>query len=411
MTLRISNKSLSKFYSAVLAWSSLLGIYRSFIPGVSISEFILLICAVLSIFLARGKSIGEVPSAKWLLLFAVYCLSITLFALLVGEWYDTAWFQRVIRFLFYIFIVLFMSGKLFDKDAFFQHIDMVSWLLFGGIIYQYIMFYGTGRYIRLYGNHLPLMTEELLNVNFENIFGYSAFRPSSFLTEPAHIAQLSFIPFTYNLYKASESKNRKNTITASVIGLTILLSKSLWGYCLLGLVFLFWILDTTKKAKTLSWYITAPIVLGTLLYVILNSSLWLDTFSRIDFHNLQGSLAFTGRFTGYEDFFDLPLGRIIFGSGFGAVIYRQNPNSIIFTLVGEGVVGIILLAFIMITALKYSKEKWKRTICVGLIILLFGSNILFSLSFSIILSLLYERKGSELMIDKRKHSRTDFMTN
>lgn len=398
MSLKISIKSLRAFYSAVLAWSALLGIYRSFIPGISLAELLLLICAVLSTFFFRHRNGLVNPSAIWLLLFAVYCLCISLIALLLGRWYDIAWFQRVIRFLFYIFCVLFMSRTLFDKDVFFRHINMFLWLLFIGIVFQYIMFYGTGRYVMLYGNYLPLMTDELLSVNFEKIFEYSAFRPSSFLTEPAHIAQAALIPFTYNLYKASESNNRKNIFTTVIIGLTILLSKSLWGYFLVGLVLLFWFLDTTKRTRSLSWYIIAPIVLGVILIVVLNSSLWSDTFSRLDFHNILGSQAFTGRFTGYEDYFGLPFGRKIFGSGFGAVISRPISNSILFTLVGEGIIGLLMLTFTMISALKNTKEIWKRTICTAFIFLLFGSNILFSLNTVVAFSLLYESNDNTGMV-------------
>lgn len=390
MSLKITIKTLRTFYSAVLAWSALIGIYRSFIPGVSIAEFTLLVCAVLSIFILKNSGGFTNVSAKWVLLFAVYCFCITIIAMLVGNWYDITWFQRVIRFLFYIFCVLFMSRSLFDKDVFFRHINMFSWLLFAGIIFQYIMFYGTGRYVRLYGNYLPMMTDDLLNIDFESIFGYSVFRPSSFLTEPAHIAQVVLIPFTYNLYKANEAKNRKPLLTAIIIGMTILLSKSLWGYFLVGLVMFFWLLDTTKRTRSLSWYIIAPIVLGVILIVILNSSLWSDTFSRLDIRNLQGSVAFTGRFTGYDDYFGLPIGRIIFGSGFGAVINRQITNSILFTLVGEGIIGIVILALSMTSALRNTNECWKRTICTAFIFLLFGSNVLFSIRIIVTLSVLYE---------------------
>lgn len=395
MTLKISNKSLGIIYSTVLAWLPFLSIYRSFVPGMSIAELILVICALLSIVFHGESNRHIFLGKKTLCMFSIYSFLITVISILIGEWFDITWFHRVIRFMTYIFCILYTSRDMFLERYYFRHVNVVSWLVFLGIVFQYFAYYTTGRYYKLYGNILPLMTNELLNVNFDLIFSYSVFRPSSFLTEPSHIAQFAMIPFTFNLYKYNMGKDWKNLVTSIIIGITILLSKSLWGYFLLILIVSFWLLDTSKKKQSASWYILVPIILIVGVNSLLNSKLWADTFSRLDISNLQGSLAFSGRFTGYEDFFQLQVLRIIFGSGFGAIINKQITNSILFVLVGEGVVGLLLLAITLINVLVRTKEKWRRTLCVAFSILLFGSNIFFSLSIVTIFSILFNDDSAD----------------
>lgn len=388
MSLKITTSSLSRFYSALLAWLPILSIYRSFIPGVSIAELLLVICALFSMVLRNDKTASGSFPDRVLGGFTIYCIIVTLFSVLIGTWFDTTWLHRVLRFSFYMFCALYSSRGLFDTNTFFKHANYFSWALFIGIAFQYVAYYGLGRYVRLYGNLFPLMTDNLLTVNYENIFSYSAFRPSSLLTEPSHIAQYVMIPFIYNLYKINDEKEGKYVIRSIIIGLTILLSKSLWGYFLLILIMLFWLLDSAKERHSIGWYIIIPVALIIGAYTVFNSSLWADTFSRLDIKNLQGSLAFTGRFTGYEDYFQLPFNRILFGSGFGAVIRNQVTNSVLFILVGEGLVGITLIIITMIGIFGKIENKWQRTLCTAFCFLLFGSNIFFSTSIIIIFTLL-----------------------
>lgn len=388
MSYKITKYEIKKYYNMLLAWLPILGIYKSFIPGVSIAEFCLFLCVILFVIIRVKSQFVSTLSEKIILCFAIYSFFVTILFMLIGNWYELAWFQRVLRFSFYIFCVLYISRKMFDVDIFFKNVNVVSFIIFIGIVFQYLVYYGTGRYILLYGNLLPVMDNEVLAVDFKSIFSYSAFRPSSFFTEPSHISQFLMIPLIYNLYKLENEKSKKNIVLCVISGMTILLSKSMWGYFLIAVVFCFWVLDFSKNKHSAIWYIILPIILVLGIYSLLSSSLWIETFSRLDAKNIQGSAAFAGRFMGYEDYLNLPFGRMIFGSGFGAVINNQIANSVLFILIGEGIIGISLVVIMMISFYMRVKNSWQKTLCVAFGLLLFGSNIFFSSTIIIIFSLL-----------------------
>ena len=329
-------------------------------------------------------------SRSYMWCFAIYCLFITILAIALGSWFNLSWLHRVLRFELYIYCALVLSRKYFDRETFIRQINHVAVLMFCGIIFQYIAYYGLGKYIKLYGNFFPLMTEELYNVDFDSIFSYSAFRPSSFLTEPSHVAQFSIIPFIYNIYLLYESKERKKLLICIMIAMTVLLSKSLWGYLLVIVILGFWLLDTTKKKHSIEWYLTMFLLAIVGFYTVINSKLWSDTFARLDIHNIFGSMAFTGRFAGYDEYFHLPFFRILFGSGFGAVINRSISNSILYILVGEGIIGLMIFIRALIGLFPFFRNQWQRTLCVTFFMLLFGSNIFFSVNLITILSLLFD---------------------
>ena len=387
--IKVSQKRLSSFYSSILAWTPLLSIYRSFIPGVSIAELLLALCIFFSIMIGASDSSGYQSSEKTLLFFAIYSCSVTIFAAFIGVWFEFNWINRVIRFTFYVFCIIYTSKKLFNPTIFFKSIFAFSIVLFFGMIFQYLLFYGTGKYVMLFGNFLPLTADEALNNDYNAIFSYSVFRPSSFLTEPSHIAQLEMYPFIYCLYKLKRN-DKKYFALIIIIGLTIVLSKSLWGYVLVGIALSIWIFDMLKESHSIIWFLFMPIIIVVISSFLANSSLWNDTFSRIDFDNLEGSTSFSGRFLGYNDFLSLPLYRIIFGSGFGAVVNNRINNSILFILVGEGIIGIAILFWLCFKTIKKVNSSWKRNVCFVYIVLFFGSNVFFSVSVIILFTLLFD---------------------
>lgn len=391
MTIKLTNNSLRPFYNIVLAWMPILSIYKSFIPGISIGELFLVMCTMLSMILGNKKLHIISLSEQVLCVFVFYSLFITIIYSHIGTWFQLNWVNRVIRFSFYIFCVLYLSKLFFDIDIFMRNMNWLFLLLFLGIVFQYAVYYGTGRYFRLYGNIMPLRTERLLEVNYDSIFLYSAFRPSSFLTEPSHIAQTAIIPFSFNLYMVNELKQKKHLFLALIIGLTVFLSKSLWGIFLIGLVLFLWLIDSLKEKHDSRWYIIVPFVLIIGGYFTITSTLWADAFLRLDLFNIQNSIAFTGRFYGYEDYLQLPFYRQVLGSGFGAVIQKQITNSVLFILIGEGAVGILLVIIMMFSIYKGINKKWKRALCLAFCILLFGSNIFFSISIILMFSLYFDK--------------------
>lgn len=379
MGLKITKSNLSKFYSVILAWIPLLGIYKSFVPGISIGELVLMICGTLSIYF--NNRIKPTNAEKTLVVFALYSLFSTMISYMAGL-YEFFWFHRLIRILFYIFCICYVSKNLFQECVFFRSMFALSYLLFLGIVIQYIIYYSTGNYLRLYGNILPVMNEELLNLDYQYIIRISVFRPSSLFTEPSHVAQYLMIALTYALYHLkSQNEEKVSIINVIIIGLTMLMSKSLWGYVILLIIFVYWILDSSKEKNSASWYIVLPIVIACGSIALVNSSLFKDTFSRIQFSDLSNSQAFMGRFGGYEILNNLSMLRRIFGTGFAAsVVNKPITNSVLLLLYGSGITGTLIFLLFIFFVVKSNNNifNWKRTLAVSLFVLMFGSNILFS---------------------------------
>ena len=395
MFLNISYRKLIIIYSSILAWLPFLNIGR-FVPGISISELFLIVFTAIALFVKnKQKSRYEVFETIFAF-FAFYCCLQTFFIALINNSFEIFWLNRIIRFLFYVICILVTSKKFFDERVVFKSYNVFAVALFIGIIFQYVVYYSTGRYILLYEYILPIDENSLRSLtDYERLFSYGAFRPSSFLLEPSHVAQNLIIVLIYNLFKKSytdSDKDKKQSfIMILIISLSILLSKSLWGYFLLFLCFgLFFLMNFTKRQKAF-WFIFTPVVMLFGFLIVVNSSLFADTFSRINLFDLGGSSSFIGRFGKYEIVDTENLINLFFGNGFGFGIseIRAYPNSILFILVGEGIIGIIILAILYLSTMFKVKTVWKRILCSVFYILLFGSTIFFSTSLVLILSCLF----------------------
>ena len=384
MKIRLTYRKLSILYSIILAWVPLLSIYKSFVPGVSIGELLLLLIGLLSYNMPYKWKLNSALSL--LTVFGVYCVISTVFVYLMGDWYETIWLSRLIRMAYYIFCICVFSRKMMISDTLIESMNILSVIVFLGLLFQYFAYYFMGRYVLLYGNVLPIMTEERLLTDYDNIFSYSVFRPSSFFLEPSHIAQYLIIPITYNLFNMKRN-NKKCLFFLIIEILMIVLCKSLWGYVILFIIFFVWVMEDFFKKHSPVWFFYVPIVAFSTLFGIINSSFFKDAFSRINISDISGSQSFSGRFGGYEILESLPFFRIIFGSGFSASV-DNHPicNSIVLILYGEGIIGLLILVFFGLALGFTVPDNIKRTITIVFFILMFGTNIIFSTSFVLLIS-------------------------
>lgn len=395
MFLNISYRKLIIIYSSILAWLPFLDIGR-FIPGISIGEFFLIVFTAIALFVKSKQKLRYEFVETIFAFFALYCCLQTFFIALINNSFEIFWLNRVIRFLFYVICILITSKKFFDEKYFFKSFNMFAVLLFIGIVFQYVVYYSAGRYILLYKYVLPIDENSIrLLTDYEHLFSYGAFRPSSFLLEPSHIAQNLIIVLIYNLFKKSytdsDKDKKQNLIMILIISLTILLSKSLWGYFLLFFCFgFFLIMNSTKKQKGF-WFISIPVITIFAFLIIINSSLFADTFSRINLFDLGSSTSFTGRFGKYELVDTENIINLFFGNGFGFGIseIRAYPNSVLFILVGEGIIGLIILVILYLFIMFKIKSAWKRMLCSVMYMLFFGSTNFFSIGLILILSCLF----------------------
>lgn len=405
MNLKVNKKNISILYSFLLPWLPFLAIYKSGIPGINIAEVILLVLFIVFLILQGFGGIKTKPFEMFFLGFYVFCLFTTIISFFFNDQFLLHWLNRVIRFTFYGFCVVFLSKSLFDEERFIKSSNIFSVILFLGIILQYLVYYGTGVYIRLYKYFLPVSSESLDQIDYQKIFTYSVFRPSSLFTEPSHVAQFLIVVFIINLWNYQKNKDKKILFISCISFITIALTKSLWGYLLLAVVvFVFLIINIHKKHSG-NWFVILPIVIILVTLILIRSGLIEQTFSRIELSNINNSSAFTGRFGGYDNLKGLKIFELIFGSGFGVSInFERYSNSIALLLIGEGFIGLFLYLVLLIKTFSNIKTSRNRVILIVYFILLFGSTIVFSINMIILFSILFYSDNDENSICKERNN-------
>lgn len=397
MISQLNHHKLTILYSSLLAWIPLLNIYR-LLPGISIGET-LLVFFTIAAFISNGvkRRLNYGIAEVFFLIFLLYSAFSTVFNFLLNLSFDFFWLNRIIRFLFYGICVLFTSNILFNKNVFFKSFNIAAIVVFLGILFQYVVYYGTGQYIVLYEYLFPLNNEILAERDYLSLFEYSVFRPCSFFTEPSHVAQYFLFVLIYDLFSSDfMTKNKKLLIQVVIICSGILLTKSLWGYFLLLVLAVVLFLFSLKRKHNVYWYILTPILLLITSLVFFNSSLFADTFSRIDLFNLGNSAAFTGRFGKYDLINTEDMAKFIFGSGFGITVadIRAYPNSIVFILLGDGIIGLVLLGLLYLFFMLTTKVLWKRVMSSVFYMLMFGETIIFSILMILVFSCLFNKDTS-----------------
>ena len=374
----MNNNILSKSYSFFLGILPLLAVYRFFIPGINIAEFIILFYTFMALLFEKINPFHSNKAFKLFFLILLYSLLITLIMLCVGS-YSFSLLHRFIRFSLYIFCLIYTSQKFFNNDIFSKTIINFSVLLSLLLVIQYIIYFGSGNYFKMYG-FLPMADESRNLIDYTSIFSYETFRPSAVLTEPSHCAQVMFIPLIILLFK-EDVKNKWFKIIAITLG--IFLTKSLWGFLLICVIFAFYFFSVKNLKK--SFYFL--IFLITFTIILLRSGMINDIFSRISLDDLQGSSTFTGRFGGYENLKNYTVFSILFGNGFGNLGNVKYANSIIYILNSIGIIGCFL--FLVLFIFLYIKcSKMSKLLIICLILLCFGSSFLISTSIVPILSLI-----------------------
>lgn len=408
MKIQFNHNSLSFGYSSLLAWLPILGIYR-LLPGISIAEMILIAYTLLAFIFGKKRDLYYGKSDFIFGFFTLYCCFSTVLICVLNESFEVFWLNRLIRFTFYSICVLVTSKVFFNKNAFFDSFNLSAIVVFAGIAFQYLAYYGTDTYVILYDILLPVTDEVLASIDHERIFEYGVFRPSSFLTEPSAVAQYMVIVLIYNLFSNFTIKNKKSVYRVIIIVSTILLTKSLWGYFLLGILFMFLFFLNINKKHNAFWYIVTPSLALLACLLLLNSSLFVDTFSRIDLFDLGNSMAFTGRFGKYELVETENMAILLFGNGFGFSIAEINayPNSILYILMGEGIVGLLILGILYLVFMLSKVDTWKLILITVFYILMFGSTIIFSLLMVLIFSCLFNRNSKsesiQFLLQREKH--------
>lgn len=366
-----------KAINFLLALAPILSIYY-FLSGVTLGEFIIGICAFFSLFFKKNKSFNR--SIYIIFAFVAYSFVISI-ASFVFHNYEFEWLTRLLRFFFYCICIYIISSRgAFDKKYFFKYAGIISIFVFIGMLFQYFTYYTTHSYFKLFGNILPVYSESRMSIDYENVFDYSFFRPSSFFTEPAHLCQFVILPLAYFLFNESDKKfNLRIPIIVCCV-LSIVLSTSLWGYSLFAIVLVFFVFRKAKRIGITRITLFAPLLV-VFVVILVKTPFFKNSISRLNIDSLLESQTFIGRFGGYDSFFSKSLGTIIFGSGFGNIGNAEYANSVVYILYGTGIIGIVFWLTVLFFNFFKNPVFFNKLFLLLFFVLMPGSGVLISTTF------------------------------
>lgn len=353
----------SAFFSVFLAFAPLLSIYRSPVPGMNLAE--LALCAFFATFLFFGRihALRKSPESM-LLIFVIYIFvhSILMFAL---EQTTTTELFRMIRFsFFYLTVALFLKYYL-DYDLFFRWVKRITYVSVAFLILQYVVYFGTGRIILgVLQDHMYFEGYRLSD--YTRRFSY-AYRPSSFYSEPAHMAQYLCMTTSIALF-ANEKRKDLPLLATSVAGM--LLSTSSQAILLFLVMVGYFFLRNLKEDLYRKVSARKLGVDFAFLFAFILAALWISTTDV--FQTSLGRLLQTGeqgavyaRFNSYNYLVqDSNLIQIIFGHGFGSVPTDEMVPGLGYIFYGSGVVGIIIIAILVFRMWKNGTPLAKSMILV-----------------------------------------------
>lgn len=367
-----------KAYSVFLAISGALAVYSSGIPGINLTELLLIIALLYSLYVLQLRIHINIVGV-FLNAFLLYAFFVTLVAFMAGA-YEIDWLHRFLRFILYTECAVVIPEVLFDENVFYKSMVIFAEITVLALLFQYAMYYTTGSYFRL--NNLFGAAVSTNGIDYDLIFSQTVFRPSAFFSEPSHCAQNLFIPLSYLLYGNHDDERKHAAIEAAFIILGILLTKSLWGILLVSIMVILFFLKSKDLKKTGS-----ILLLVIVMFVILReTNVISDALTRIDFSNLNGSAAYTGRFGALNYLSSLPSLQLVFGGGFGNVGTLSYSNSIFYLISSVGIIGTALL-LISLTKGFTEKNISVQIILICFTLLSFGSSIMISPMFTVVMTI------------------------
>jgi len=368
-------RNLKKYGSLAIALYPLLAIYATFIPSISIGEFILLVFSFLII--ANFKR-------KISLLFKGFIVYSTVISLLMVFLHDEYPFVTFLFHFVSFFLIVFLIstacviGNLEKVEYYLKKISIICVAFF---VFQYFVYITTSSTVSGIIPFLPLS-------NGEDSASFVALqmgrdRMSSFFEEPAHFSEFLCIPLCLYLFHA---RNKKDFLLGVLITICIFLSTSALGAISVLIIWGMWLIASLKKGNHKILSCVLIIILVLFLPTILVTEFATSLTSRIT--EISGD-GVNGSVNGYSSYIRVLRGYIpyleqdylikITGNGLGSLesYIKTHPtqylslvdiipdylNSIQYILFGSGAIGLYLF-------LKQMYDIFKKTSPLGRTLLL-----------------------------------------
>lgn len=380
----------NEFVSFVYAFSPILLIYSSPVPGLSINEFII---ALLFIWFALTKPNELFKINSLITPVVIYILYGTIITF--GIIFSEAWSQPSIMiydvFSKILFLIIFFVGiKFISFEIFIKNIfslgDITVTFLFIQIVLSCV-----GVHISGIIPFLPLSNEVDTAQFISGQLGSD--RMSSLFSEPAHLSEFLLLPLIIELFD-----RKRHIFRILLYGSAIIISKSTTGFSVLGVIlilFLIYQLKTIrrKSVRILLIVVTCIIALGIAPLFLIVFGDALDRFSEIsgDANGLFSGYIRVMR--GYVLFGDYSLSEKIFGQGFGCILgyisshktayldltdkIPEYVNSIQYILITTGIIGLFIIFKFIYGIFTRCSYQFKMVL-LSLIIMMTSSSIFFS---------------------------------
>jgi hypothetical protein len=392
--LNINKKNISnnvRLYTTLIAILPLLSIYSSGIPGINLGELLLLLFLIYSfIFIKKGtynyNSVISVVMLGW------YILVSTLLAMFLDSSQINDVFIRTTRFIFYLFIIFYLSRRFFCIIFASSLFKIISVFATFYIVIQSIFYQGFGIILKGFLPFIPVYTAQYETFNYLEMYTTIFYRPTSFFLEPAHYAQYVLIGLVVVLFK--EENTLKNAALSAFLTFGIIMSTSGQGVLIAGLVWVIYFLtllfnfdrSTTLRSKFM--VIILPAIALIILPFLSKSEVIRNTISRI-FTNSSNS-AVSARSEGYLAFFlNDNLFMKLFGSGFGNTPSGFWFSGLAYILYCSGIVGFIILIAIFLKYYFKSNYRYIKMLVVLCFILSISAEIFNSYWIILFFSLIF----------------------
>lgn len=334
----------TRIYTTLISLFPVLSMYSSGFPGINLGEILLIVFLVFSTLLNK-KVENTNNSANVLIIFAWYVIVSSLISILVV---DSSQFSnvlpRIIRFLFYLFVIFYSSRKFFSIEYASKFIKYISVLATIYILIQNIGYRAFGIILKGFLPMVPLYTSQYETFDYASMYDMLFYRPTSFFLEPAHYSQYVLIGLVTFLFKGELYK--KNISLAIFLTIGVLLSTSGQGLiiaCFVWLVFICNLIFGKRKIgkkRILGLFFLMIFVISA--PVIISSNIVQDNLSR--FMATGSNTALTARTEGYVAYLKVDNIYIkIFGAGFGNTPFGYWFSGVSYILYCLGFFGLIFL--------------------------------------------------------------------
>lgn len=381
-------------YSCLIAFLPIMSIYASGIPGLTLGDLCLLLFLIYSV-LNRNyhHSFSGKKSVKiWrLFIIIIFYYSISFLCSILLQYRPPVLDMsvRILRFMFYVIILLEVSKKYFDYQIASKWIIRISIIATLYVILQYLLYYRYSYILPGYLKIIPIYLNKYSLIDYATSYKLHFFRATSFFLEPAHYAQYAVVGLAIALFKQTRFQFR-SIIVSIVISLGIVLSTSIQGIIITAVLWIIWIPYIYKKSENkngLIKFFLSLILLSLVGYFILDTNIVHLALSRLitSEANME-SVAYNARFGCFKEIYNLTGIYRIIGMGFGQVPRDSWMSSAAYIWYGTGTIGLIVTLYLLIRCYLLSHAIYSKLICLIYLMLFWSASIFNSYMFVYYLS-------------------------